>query len=84
MNSSYIPKKMKHSPELVSRIKKQRDHSALSKERLSAIYAAILFLTLLGSLTLFFLGETIMLNKIAVCTFIISCILLIRVSGPTH
>ena len=83
MNSDYIPKQTRSSENIISEIKSKKQKSIAVKEKRSAIIAAFLFLTIIASITIFSSSQGVILDKLAISLFIISCILLIKLSGPT-
>lgn len=83
MNSNYIPRKMKQNQNIVSAAKAKKQTSIAIREKKSAIYAAFLFLLIMTSLTVSFLGQNIFIVNISITVFIISCLLLIKISGQT-
>lgn len=83
MNSNYIPNKSNNRNEVISALEDKKQKSIAYSEKKSAIYAAFLFLLVMASITIYFMGESIFMNYISISLFIISCILLIRMSGPT-
>ncbi|TCK69408.1 hypothetical protein DFQ05_0929 [Winogradskyella wandonensis] len=83
MDSNYIPKHTKQSESIISNIKSKKQDSIAIKEKRSAIYAAFLFLIIMASITIFSASQGVIFDHLAISLFIISCILLIKMSGPT-
>ena len=82
MNRNYsLDRKQAHQN--AHRIKANEQDVIASKEKRSAIYAAVIFLLMMGAIAVISLGKSIFIDKIAICLFIIGCILLIRLSGPS-
>lgn len=83
MNSNYIPKQSPQAKKMISSMRSKNQIAIATKEKRSAIYAAFLFLLIMASLTIFFAGQGVIFDHLAISLFIISCILLIKLSGPT-
>ncbi|SHH63692.1 hypothetical protein [Winogradskyella jejuensis] len=83
MNSNYIPKQTKESERIMSDVKSKKQESIAIREKRGAIYAAFLFLLIMGSITIFSSGQGVIFDHLGISLFIISCILLIKMSGPT-
>lgn len=83
MNSNFIPKRQKYNQNVISNLESKKRDSTAVKEKQSAIYAAFVFLFIIASLTFVLIGENIFMDKIAICLFIIGCVLLIKLSGSS-
>lgn len=83
MNSNYIPKQRKEQMKFVTKAKESKNVTSAEKEKREGIVAAIIFLCLMAFLTLFFWSDNVILEKLYISLFIISCLLLVKLSGPS-